>query len=384
MEDKMPALEAHPAAGLFPMMDEQRHAELVADIREHGLLVPIVLCEGKILDGRNRYRACLELGVESETCLFDGTNTEAINYVWSANFHRRHLTSSQAAMALAERKKMDPDFASAVIEPIQEEAKEALAKGQRSGGKTAGRGRQKDDSSEGFFPQSKRRPQTRDKVATLHNTNAKSVAKCEKILEEHPEFVEAIKKGDKSITQVEREVKKQEIAKVIDWPKGKYRVLYADPPWSYGNTMPEGTTEQRDHYPTMPLKDICALPVKDLALDNAVLFLWVTSPILEESFQVIKAWGFKYKTSFIWDKIKHNMGHYNSVRHELLLVAVRGSCPPDVAKLYDSVYSEERTEHSKKPDFFYEVINAIYPHGPRIELFARQQQEGWERYGHQA
>src|SRR5262252_2890357 len=111
-------------------------------------------------------------------------------------------------------------------------------------------------------------------------------------------------------------------------PTEKYRVIYSDPPWSYGNTQPDYHPEQRDHYPVMELKDICALPVAEWVEDNAVLFLWATSPILEEAFQVVHAWGFKYKASFVWDKIKHNMGHYNSVRHEFLLICVRGSCQP--------------------------------------------------------
>lgn len=164
-------------------------------------------------------------------------------------------------------------------------------------------------------------------------------------------------------------------------PDGKYRVIYADPPWKYGNTMPEGFGEQADHYELLTVEEISALPIKHMASDNAVLFLWVTSPILEESFDVVNAWGFKYKSSFIWDKVKHVMGHYNSVRHEILLICVRGSCQPDVHKLFDSVYSEERTEHSKKPDFFREVIDTIYPDGKRIELFARQSVDGWDRWG---
>jgi hypothetical protein len=128
----------------------------------------------------------------------------------------------------------------------------------------------------------------------------------------------------------------------------KYRVIYADPPWSYGDKQNiEGLGGAVKHYPTMPLQDICALPVP--AADNAVLFLWVTSPLLEDSFKVINAWGFKYKSSFVWDKVAHNMGHYNSVRHEFLLIATRGSCTPDVPKLLDSVVSIERTEHSRKP-----------------------------------
>jgi hypothetical protein len=109
-------------------------------------------------------------------------------------------------------------------------------------------------------------------------------------------------------------------------PTEKYRIIYADPPWSYGNVMPDGTSEPRDHYPVMELDAICALPVKAWTEDNAVLFLWATAPILKEAIQVAEAWGFEHKAQFIWDKIKHNMGHYNSVRHELLLVCTRGSC----------------------------------------------------------
>src|SRR5262249_25446267 len=116
-------------------------------------------------------------------------------------------------------------------------------------------------------------------------------------------------------------------------------------------------------YPVMDMADICALPVADLAEDDAVLFLWVTSPILEESFQVVNAWGFKYKAAFIWDKVKHVMGHYNSVRHEILLICVRGSCQPDNRKLCDSVQTIERTEHSVKPKEFFEIIETLYPHG---------------------
>lgn len=194
----------------------------------------------------------------------------------------------------------------------------------------------------------------------------------------------AVKSGEKSVTQVLRDVRAKEIARDVSLPDAKYRVIYADPPWSYGNTQPDYHTEQRDHYPVMSMRDICALPIATISEDNAVLFLWVTSPILEESFEVIRSWGFKYKASFVWDKIKHNMGHYNSVRHEFLLICTRGSGTPEVAKLFDSVVSEERTTHSQKPSVFYEIIETLYPSGKRIELFARNVRIGWDAYGHQA
>jgi N6-adenosine-specific RNA methylase IME4 len=174
-------------------------------------------------------------------------------------------------------------------------------------------------------------------------------------------------------------------------PTDKYRIVYADPPWSYDDTtlvphrrgVPAG--DASEHYPTLELSAICALRVKNWVEDNAVLFMWVTSPVLEESFQVIRAWGFEYKAQFIWDKIKHNMGHYNSVRHELLLICTRGSCQPDKQQLFDSVQSIERSsKHSEKPVEFYDIIETLYTHGRKLEIFARAAREGWDVYGHVA
>ena len=134
----------------------------------------------------------------------------------------------------------------------------------------------------------------------------------------------------------------------------------------------------------MSLEAICELPIQSLCEDNAALFLWVTSPILEESFQVVGAWGFQYKASFVWDKVKHVMGHYNSVRHEFLLICTHGSGIPETPKLYDSVITEERREHSMKPEIFYEIIETLYPSGKRFELFARCERVGWDRYGYES
>lgn len=173
---------------------------------------------------------------------------------------------------------------------------------------------------------------------------------------------------------------------------GLFRVLYADPPWSYGSSGPGldyyGPAER--HYEAMPIQGLCELtfddgrPVRDIMEPDSVLFLWVTSPMLEDAFRLISAWGFKYKTSFVWDKVKHNFGHYNSVRHELLLVCTRGSCTPEAEKLtlYDSVVEIERSgKHSEKPEEFRQMIDAMYPNGRRIELFARRDVEGWESWG---
>jgi N6-adenosine-specific RNA methylase IME4 len=167
-------------------------------------------------------------------------------------------------------------------------------------------------------------------------------------------------------------------------PPGKYRIIYADPPWKYSDQLIEGYGAAEHHYPAMTIDELCALPIKDLAGDNSVLFLWVTSPILEEAFQVINAWGFQYKSSFVWDKEKHNFGHYNSVRHEFLLVCTRGSCLPDNPILIDSVQTIEKSNiHSEKPQEFRWIIEDLYTWGDKIELFAREKNEGWEAWGNE-
>lgn len=173
-------------------------------------------------------------------------------------------------------------------------------------------------------------------------------------------------------------------------PPGKYRVIYADPPWEYGDTMggfsrnmPGYDVSAEMHYPSKTIDELCDMPIKNLADINSVLFLWVTVPLIQEAFEIVEAWGFEYKTHFVWDKVKHNFGHYSSVRHELLFVCTRGSCLPDIPQLYDSVVSIERTDHSCKPEQFREMIDTLYPTGARIELFARKNVDGWKAWGNE-
>lgn len=156
----------------------------------------------------------------------------------------------------------------------------------------------------------------------------------------------------------------------------KYKIIYADPAWKYNdkqNTPKLGGAVK--HYQTMTIKELCNLPVKCLTEDNAVLFIWTTSPLLEETFAVIKAWGFKYKSSFVWDKIKHNMGHYNSVRHELLLICTKGSCTPEIKKLFDSVVSIGGISGLGRADYVGKVYTHKYPE-TIIEYSSRAEKRG--------
>jgi N6-adenosine-specific RNA methylase IME4 len=135
----------------------------------------------------------------------------------------------------------------------------------------------------------------------------------------------------------------------------------------------------------MTLEEICALPVVDLATDDAMLYLWATAPKLAECMQVITAWGFEYRTNIVWDKEVIGMGYHARNQHEILLIAKRGEIPPpEAGKQPSSVHRERRGEHSAKPEFYYEMIEGAYPQLPKIELFCRAPREGWAVWGNQS
>lgn len=161
-------------------------------------------------------------------------------------------------------------------------------------------------------------------------------------------------------------------------PAGLYRLLYADPPWRYEHIETENRAIE-NQYPTMSLEALCAVPIP--AADDAVLFLWATSPKLAEAFEVIKAWDFSYRTCAVWDKEMIGMGYYFRQQHELLLVAARGSLPvPAPSNRPASVMRSKRGKHSEKPELAYNLLEAMYPHFTeldRAELFSRKTRPGW-------
>lgn len=169
------------------------------------------------------------------------------------------------------------------------------------------------------------------------------------------------------------------------FPTRKYKIIYADCPWKYRSNGLSKYGPAERHYPCMSIKELCALPVARIAEDDAILYFWVTSPMLGECFPVISAWGFRYRTGIVWDKVRHNFGHYLSVRHEILLVCTRGRWRLDGRRYpLTSVVSIERSRtHSEKPDWFRQMIDRFHPTGRRIELFARKKTAGWDVFGNE-
>jgi len=168
----------------------------------------------------------------------------------------------------------------------------------------------------------------------------------------------------------------------------KYKIIYADPPWRYWEG---GDKNQSKHYGTMDLDGIKALPIKDLADEDCVLFIWVTFPLLDKSFEVIEAWGFSYSTvGFTWVKRNKDSagfffgcGGWTRANAELCLIATIGHPKRKRADVSQIISSKIR-EHSRKPDETRERIVQLMGDVPRIELFARQRFEGWDVWGNEA
>jgi N6-adenosine-specific RNA methylase IME4 len=161
---------------------------------------------------------------------------------------------------------------------------------------------------------------------------------------------------------------------------GRFGLILADPPWAYSDL---GHTRRIDRqYSVMTLDDICSLPVSAIAGKDAVLFLWVTAThLFPNGHRVMDAWGFEYRTNIVWDKLAIGMGHYARVRHEHLLIGIRGKPGTSAVHNLPSVIQERRGKHSVKPELSYQYIEKMFPDLTKIELFARRRRPGWASWG---
>jgi N6-adenosine-specific RNA methylase IME4 len=364
-------LEFHPLADIFPLIEGIDFTDLVNDIRQNGLHEPIVLYRNQILDGRNRYRGCLAAGVEPNFTKYTGS--DPLGYVISLNLKRRHLDESQRALVAARIAKLrlgDNQHSEGL--PIGR-ASELLNVGER----TTARAREVLDRG------------TAALVGAVERGQVSVSAAADVATLPEQEQVEIVARGEREILKAASEIRARKaearraerIEKLIAIsnhnaplaPDRRYPVIYADPPWLYEHPPMGGNRVIENHYPTLTLEEICALPVAEISTEDAILFMWATSPKLSECMDVIKAWDFDYRTSVVWVKDKIGMGYYVRNQHEFLLIAKRGDPPmPAEGDRQSSVVEAPRTEHSAKPNEFYELIERMYPDLPKIELFARQ------------
>lgn len=165
-------------------------------------------------------------------------------------------------------------------------------------------------------------------------------------------------------------------------PAGTFATIVADPPWQYDNKATRGAAE--DHYPTMSIEELCALPVSEWTAEQAHLYLWTTNGFLRESFEVLDAWGFTYKTTLVWVKPQIGMGNYFRSSAEYVLFGVKGKLRTRDCN-QRNWFEAPRTRHSAKPGLFFDLVEKVsYP--PYLEMFARQRRLNpeWDFWGNEA
>ncbi len=402
---------------LIPVLLPEEFKQLEVNILQDGAIkMPLAVWGNILLDGHNRLTIAEKHGLPFTTTEVEITDRDCAK-LWIINHQlgRRNLllgvktalvsdaarleekiksdaSVKKAGLQVSEKTRLArlsvTDFLSAALPPAKPKESMTYETAAKRAGVPAKAVRQ-------FRNIEKNAPEVADMVrAGLKPTDGAKLAALPIPLREIA--IKAVKSGVEVRAAV-RAAKKQNYNDAIATTKpkeleGTYRVLYADPPWKYvGLNQADEYGHAERHYDCLDDEQLKKYKIgvrliKDMVDKNAVLFLWVTSPLLERCFAIIEAWGFKYKSSFVWDKVKHNMGHYNSVRHELLLVCVRGACKPDVPKLVDSVQSIERSNtHSEKPEEFRKIIDNLYNYGRRLELFHRGSvPEGWDTEGNEA
>jgi N6-adenosine-specific RNA methylase IME4/ParB-like chromosome segregation protein Spo0J len=357
--------------------------DLLESIREYGILVPLTITnKNMIISGHRRWRCALELNIqrvpiEIKTFLDDLSEKQAI-----LDYNRqRHKTPSQmireaellkdiiktkAQINKDATSKYAPRNERGQLQPIPLTSNEPVNTAREVARRV------------GFSSEDAYR-----KVSKVWDKAQEGNEQAQKLIKDIDSEEKTINRAFRELTATEKRI--AFVASRQELPIGIFDVFYGDPPWDY--EFGEVSREIDNQYPTMTLQQL-----KDLALqlethiaDIAVLFLWATAPKLIEALEVMRAWGFSYRTNAVWDKEKIGMGYWFRGQHELLLVGVKGNYPPPITEArFSSVIRTERTDHSSKPDCVYEMIEAICPNSRYIELFSRKKRQGWESWGNQS
>jgi N6-adenosine-specific RNA methylase IME4 len=367
-------MEAHKFADIFPMIEGNELEVLKNDIKEHGLLNPIVLYENKILDGRNRFKACKEIGIEPKFEEYKGD--KPLEFVISLNLKRRHLTKDQLSA-------ISPSIIKYEIEEAQRRQKQPFDNYKFSTG------------NEGVSVKS-REGRVDVRVAKQLGVGESKISQIKKLMENSPELVEEVRLGHKTLSDIKKEQRLEKIQKqreelqkeILEQPTGLYGVIVIDPPWRYDGDI---FKEQKDQmpiyesngmrgttpYPTMSLEQIknIKLPAKD----DCVLWLWTTNNFLLKMQELLDEWGFELKSILTWNKEHFGTGRWLRSQTEHCILAIKGKPFFNNTK-WSTLIREKRTEHSAKPEIFYKMVDEICA-GRKLDYFARKKREGWDVYG---
>ena len=396
----------HPIASIFPLMPKSDLQSLADDIKANGLNHPIVMYEGKVLDGRNRAKACEIAGVTPTYKDFAGSDPWA--FVWSENAARRHLSAGETAIVAAEFQRGSSAWAA------EREMVRAGANKRRSVEKEGNTNAAKPEKQTGLLldltvwparpspvspTPAKPKTDTLARAASAAGVSRATYAQATALLDRAPALAAKVKAGETTLKQATATMKRAEIVeraavetkaapapglvRDLAFVAGRYRTIYADPPWEYDDGGSRGSAAQ--HYPTANLDDLSAIPVGALAhQEGAHLWLWTTWPKIRDGApqRLLDAWGFAWSGEIVWDKQRIGTGRYLRSQTEVLILGVKnklGLLESDQG----GFHGEARSGHSEKPAWFANTIKRLSP-GPRIELFARSAREAWDRWGNEA
>jgi N6-adenosine-specific RNA methylase IME4 len=353
---------------------------LANDIGKHGLLMPIVRNGKEIIDGLRRLEACKMAGVKPKFVdvheLGNVGSAKLAQDLWNSlnGEGRRHLTINERAMLAVK-----------------------MTEGQKPGSN------QHSKDSSGMAPI------TQAEASGLTSVSVDTIQRLQKVqgladkANRRAEIDERVKK-DQSISQLLRELEAHEIFEKVNSKAVKaaiqksgndlqamirskltYSVVYADPPWNYGQKVSTANGAPHGQYALMALDDIKAMDVKALAAKNSICWLWVPNSLIDDGLEVLKAWGFEYVTSIVWIKNKGPQSNGAILpRHETILVGKRGAGVGKNGAIESTAYYEPVGQHSQKPAYFAQLIQKLYPRVAKIELFARIPRKGWTVWGNQS
>lgn len=376
------AVNFHPLANLFPLLDGQPYAELMADVLKHGVREPVWTYEGQILDGRNRWRASQAVGVDCP--MREYTGSEPAAFVVSLNLHRRHLSESQRAMVAARLATLQDGqrkSASPIGEAVsQSEAASMLNVGKRS----VERAR---EVLEDGAP---------ELVATVEQGRVSVSAAADVATLPMAEQSQIVARGEREILDAAKRIRSEkavvraaELAAIKraqpSLPEGKYECIVIDPPWDMEKIERDVRPNQvAFEYPTMTEAELTAFDVPSISADDCHLFCWTTHKHLPLALRLLDAWGFRYVCTMVW----HKPGGFQPIglpqyNCEFVLYARRGSPSFVDTKAFPCCFEAPRREHSRKPDEFYDVIRRVTA-GPRIDVFSRERRDGFDQFGNEA
>lgn len=391
----MSDLEYHPIANIFPLIEDQEFADFVEDIRTRGLADPIVLLDGAILDGRNRYRALQELrpgltppDEPSFFIEFDGTDPLA--FVISKNLKRRHLNIPQRADVAAKMATLPPWRPSNKAANLpgsipQDVAAKTLSISERAVRMAKRVHEAGVDELRAALTRGIIATDTAAQLAELPTDEQRRI-----VTAQSPNLSRHARTAVKQYHRAERERMLGE--RQMEAPDGIFGVILEDFEWDFATYSEAGKDSRHasNHYPTAaqahsPQEIVERTADRFAKADkDCVLFMWTTGPHLAIALQVMALRNFDYRCQFIWLKNRMITGYWQRGMHEILLVGTRGKPPaPAPGKQFRSVLEGEVREHSHKPDWQYTLIESYFPTLPKLELNPGDDEErpGWTRWG---